>query len=84
MAMPHIQVEQMVLITHLVRNSLTTINSKKVTFMIYTLIWKYQIGMKNPHTLNFTTNGIMDDVNSQIILKDNGIEDVFSVYTLDV
>ena len=34
---------------------------------------------KNPHIYNLTTDGIMGDPNSQLILKDNGIEDVFSV-----
>ena len=39
---------------------------------------------QNPDIFNLTTNGIMDDTNSQIILQANGIEDVFSVYTLDL
>ncbi|MDG2449382.1 MAG: hypothetical protein P8M34_07080 [Saprospiraceae bacterium] len=39
---------------------------------------------KNPETFNITTNGIMGDLNSQIILQKNGIEDVFSVYTLAI
>lgn len=38
---------------------------------------------QNPNTFNLTTDGIMGDLNSQIILQANGIEDVFSVYTLD-
>ena len=36
----------------------------------------------NPYIYNLTTDGIMGDPNSQIILQANGIEDVFSVYTL--
>ena len=39
---------------------------------------------QNPEIFNLTTDGIMDDANSQIILQANGIEDVFSVYTLDI
>ena len=35
---------------------------------------------QNPEILNFTTDGIMGDLNSQTILQANGIEDVFSVY----
>ena len=35
---------------------------------------------QNPNTFNLTTDGIMGDLNSQIILQANGIEDVFSVY----
>ena len=38
---------------------------------------------QNPNTFNLTTDGIMGDLNSQIILQANGIEDVFSVYTID-
>lgn len=38
---------------------------------------------QNPNILNFTTNGIMDDPNTQVILNENGIEDVFSVYSLE-
>ena len=34
---------------------------------------------QNPEAFNFTTDGIMGDTNSQIILQANGIEDVFSV-----
>ena len=37
---------------------------------------------QNPETLNLTTDGIMEDANSQIILQANGNEDVFSVNTL--
>ena len=59
-----------------------TINSKSNIYDIY-INMEISNWYENPHTLNFTTNGIMDDANSQIILKDNGIEDVFSVYTLD-
>ena len=35
---------------------------------------------QNPEIFNFTTDGIMGNPNSQIILQANGIEDVFSVY----
>ena len=35
---------------------------------------------QNPEIFNLTTDGIMGDSNSQIILKANGFEDVFSVY----
>ena len=34
---------------------------------------------KNPETFDLTTDGIMGDINKQVILKANGIEDVFSV-----
>ena len=34
---------------------------------------------KNPETLNLTTDGIMENIDKQVILKANGIEDVFSV-----
>ena len=37
---------------------------------------------QNPEIFNFTTDGIMGDPNSQIILQANGIKDVFSVYFL--
>jgi hypothetical protein len=37
---------------------------------------------QNPEIFNFTTEGIMDDSNSQSILQANGIEDVFSVYLI--
>ena len=36
---------------------------------------------QNPAIFNLTTDGIMDDANSQITLQANGIEDVFSVST---
>lgn len=39
---------------------------------------------KNPEIFNLTTNGIMGEPNSQIILQANGIEDVFSVYAIDL
>ena len=35
---------------------------------------------QNPEIFNLTTDGIMGNSNSQIILKANGVEDVFSVY----
>ena len=38
---------------------------------------------QNPNTFNLTTDGIMGDMNSQIILQANGVEDVFSVYTIE-
>ena len=34
---------------------------------------------KNPEIFDLTTDGIMEDINKQVILKANGIEDVFSV-----
>ena len=34
---------------------------------------------KNPETLDLTTDGIMGNINNQIILQANGIEDVFSI-----
>ena len=34
---------------------------------------------KNPETIDLTTDGIMENIEKQIILKANGIEDVFSV-----
>ena len=34
---------------------------------------------KNPETLNLTSDGIMGNINKQVILKANGIEDVYSV-----
>ena len=34
---------------------------------------------QNPEQFSLTTDGIMGDANSQIILQANGIEDVFSV-----
>ena len=34
---------------------------------------------KNPEIFELTTDGIMGDINKQVILKGNGIEDVFSV-----
>jgi len=37
---------------------------------------------QNPEALNLTTDGIMGDANTQMILQANGIEDVFSVNTL--
>ena len=33
----------------------------------------------NPNTINFTTDGIMDDANKQTLIQANGIADVFSV-----
>ena len=36
---------------------------------------------QNPEILNFTTNGIMGNINSQEILRTNGIEDVFYLWT---
>ncbi len=39
---------------------------------------------QNPETYILTSNGIMGDANSQIILQANGIDDVFSVYTTDL
>ena len=59
-----------------------TINSKNNIYDIY-INMEIANWYQNPQKLNFTTNGIMGDANSQIILKNNGIEDVFSVYTLD-
>jgi hypothetical protein len=38
---------------------------------------------QKPEIFNFTTNGIMEDSNSQSILQANGIEDVFSVYLIN-
>jgi hypothetical protein len=38
---------------------------------------------QNPNILNFVSDGIMDDPNTQVILNENGIEDVFSAYTLE-
>ena len=35
---------------------------------------------QNPEIFNLTTDGIMEDPNSQSVLQANGIEDVFSVY----
>ncbi len=35
---------------------------------------------QNPEVFNFTSDGIMENSNSQQILQANGIEDVFSVY----
>ena len=34
---------------------------------------------KNPETLNLTSDGIMGNIDKQVILQTNGIEDVFSV-----
>ena len=34
---------------------------------------------KNPETLNLTSDGIMGNIDKQVILQANGIEDVFSV-----
>ena len=34
---------------------------------------------ENPHSVTLTSNGIMGNPNTQIILRENGIEDVFSV-----
>jgi hypothetical protein len=34
---------------------------------------------KNPEIFDLTTDGIMGDINKQVILKTNGIEDVYSV-----
>ena len=34
---------------------------------------------KNPETFDLTTDGIMENIDKQIILKANGLEDVFSV-----
>ena len=51
-----------------------TNNIRDITINMEITNW-YQ----NPELLNFTTNGIMGDIISQEILKDNGIEDVFSV-----
>ncbi len=34
---------------------------------------------KNPETLDLTTDGIMGNIDNQIILQANGIEDVFSI-----
>ena len=33
----------------------------------------------NPETLNLTSDGIMGNIDKQVILQANGIEDVFSV-----
>ena len=34
---------------------------------------------KNPEIFDLTTDGIMGDISKQVILKANGVEDVFSV-----